>query len=163
MPKKILLTPPQVTRKIERLALEVKEKTFGFDSVFLVGIESGGYIIAEQMKTHLTEPKFELYSLSIDKQNPLGSIRMARDLPTKENAILVIIDDVLNSGKTMLHALIHLVPKITGEILVAVLVDRFHRTYPIRSDIRGIELSTSLQDHIQVDFSNSKDISVYLN
>ncbi|MGZ4037400.1 MAG: phosphoribosyltransferase family protein, partial [Bacteroidia bacterium] len=78
------------------------------------------------------------------------------------NKPVVLVDDVLNSGKTLMYAIKLFLDKPLKRMSVCVLVDRSHIRYPVKADVVGLSLSTTLQEHIQADFSKKGKEAVYL-
>ncbi|MFN0189601.1 MAG: phosphoribosyltransferase family protein [Bacteroidia bacterium] len=104
----------------------------------------------------------KLIKIEVDKENPI-KIKMS---PMQEKEVLkdqtvIVVDDVLNSGKTLMYSLRPFLEADMRKIRTVLLVDRDHKRYPIEADFVGITLSTTLQDHIRVDFSKGKE-AVYL-
>jgi pyrimidine operon attenuation protein/uracil phosphoribosyltransferase len=93
----------------------------------------------------------------MDKVKPLARpIEFSGDLRKLKGKSVVIIDDVINSGKTLMYGAMHLLNAEPKSLTTACLVDRFHRTFPIRSDFAGLTLSTNLKEHIHVDYLRNK-------
>ena len=94
----------------------------------------------------------------MDKKNPLQSgVSTSIDEKDYKNQSVVLVDDVLNSGKTMAHALQFLLAANIGHLHLTVLIDRFHRKYPVRADFVGMTLSTTIQEHITVKLNGKTD------
>ena len=72
---------------------------------------------------------------------------------------MVLVDDVLNSGTTLIYAVRHFLEVPLKKFKTAVLIDRNHKKYPVKADFKGISLSTSLQEHVQVVFENETSIA----
>ena len=95
-------------------------------------------------------------------QNPNAPITTSLDKEIYKNKGLVLIDDVLNSGTTLVYGVKHFLEVPLSKFKTAVLVDRNHKKYPVKADFKGISLSTSLQEHVQVVFDATGDYA-YLN
>ena len=96
----------------------------------------------------------ELISIEVNKRQPsLEDTRTSVEPSQLEGAHLVIVDDVLNSGATLLYAVAHFMTAPMGRITTAVLVDRNHKRYPVKADIKGLSLSTGLHERVEVDWS----------
>ena len=78
------------------------------------------------------------------------------------SAELALVDDVLNSGRTLLWAVIKLMGFRPQVLSTTVLVDRSHKRYPVKADIKGLSLSTTLQDTVQLNVVGGKAVNVYL-
>lgn len=164
MNKRLILDSTQVKRKLQRMALQIMEKNSG-RSLVIVGIAQSGIAIAETIAAHIVEfggAKPEVFNISMNKANPLSSnIQCAATLGNIEHRTLVLIDDVQNSGKTLMHAIHHFIPMQPASIQTAVLVNRDHAQFPVRTDFVGLSLSTTLQEHVSVEV-NGLNTEVYL-
>ena len=89
-----------------------------------------------------------------NKQNPQGAITTSLSKEAYANKGLVLVDDVLNSGTTLIYGVKHFLDVPLRKFKTAVLIDRNHKKYPVKADFKGISLSTSLQEHIQVVFED---------
>lgn len=155
----------QIQQKINRIAHEIYENNFEFNQIFIVGISGQGFVLAERLVEILkkiSSLKIELIKISLNKDEPLNEkVSLSADLNSLQNQSVVLVDDVLNSGKTLMYAAAHLLQVNLKKLNTVCLVDRRHRRYPIRADFVGLTLSTTLQEHIKVEFSDKKD-SVFL-
>lgn len=154
-----ILDQRQIKQKIVRMAYEIIEHFFEAKSIHIVGIEGNGNTLAtllvEELRNISTQ-EISLGSIAVDKNNPLG--KEIVHTPTEidlDNKHIVLIDDVVNSGSTMQYALNHLLQNRIKSIKTATLVDRKHRLFPIHSDFVGIQLSTTMQERVEVDFEGN--------
>lgn len=159
-----ILTESQIEQKLKRMAFEIWEKNSEEKELTLIGIENIGAVVAGKIAGILAEIsplKIKLISLSINKKNPLeDKITLTADpLPNKA---LVLIDDVANSGKTLLYAIKPLLDFNPKKIRIAVLVDRKHKNFPVTPDIIGHSVSTTLQENIIVNFDGHKLTGAHL-
>ncbi|MEI6507635.1 MAG: phosphoribosyltransferase family protein [Bacteroidota bacterium] len=165
--KKIkILDNSQVQQVLKRIAYQIYENNFREKELIIAGIDGNGYIVAgmieEQLKL-ICKLKITRIKTSIDKKNPSEKTMKLSDLGLKlEGKNILVVDDVLNTGKTMAYALLPFLKGNAKQIHTAVLVDRDHKNFPVRADFIGISLSTTLQDHVDV-VIDKKTISVYLN
>lgn len=157
----VVLNEKQIEQKIKRIAYEILENNFEAETLFLFGIKGNGSALAQELATILkdiSDQKIISAEITVNKQNPLSKeINVSIDLKQIENQTVILIDDVINSGKTMQYALIKLLQFPTKRIKTVALVDRKHRRYPIRCDYVGLTLSTTLQDRIEVNFDRVKE------
>lgn len=163
--KNIILTDSEIKHKTKRIAYQIYETFSTENEVILAGIASNGYIFAEKIATELTkisDLKVTLCEVKINKQNPKEAITTSISKEAYENKGLVLIDDVLNSGTTLIYGVKHFLEVSLSKFKTAVLVDRNHKKYPVKADFKGISLSTSLQEHIQVVFEEN-DSYAYLS
>jgi len=161
--KILVLDKEMIGHKLRRMAYEIWEHNSHEEAIKLIGIEHGGKSVADHLGRLLREIsplKVEVLSVSINKKSPLNHA-----LDFFENltgASVVLVDDVANSGKTMTYAMHPLLNYDIRKIMVAVLVDRKHKSFPIASDIVGLSISTTLQEHIEVEIIDNEITSVYL-
>lgn len=158
MDKKKILTNSQIKRKIKRISLQIIESNVEEKEVVLAGIEQNGFLIAKELNkmiTELSNLNIKLCSLKIDKKNPLNNISTSLNSYEYKNKSIVVVDDVLNSGSTLMYAVKHFLDTELRQLKTAVLVDRNHKKFPIKADFKGVSLSTSIQNHVQVQFEKN--------
>ena len=159
----LVLDKARIGYKLRRMAYEIWERNSDEHEITLVGIEHGGRILADNLTAILKEISpliVNTVSVSINKKNPLNHV-----LDFDENLngkSVVLVDDVINSGKTMIYSLQALLTYNLKKLIVAVLVDRKHKSFPIASDIVGHTIATTLQDHIEVETDGEVITAVYL-
>ncbi len=163
--KTLLLDHDRVQRKLRRIAIQLCEENWAEKSIVVVGVAPRGLQLAERLIALIAETspvRTELIELTLDKNDPLtGPVKLSADIDTLRDRAVVLVDDVLMSGRTLMHAAAHLVQVKLAKLTTVVLVDRRHRAYPIRADIVGLTLSTNVQEHISVELGR-KD-AVYLS
>ena len=158
MDKKKILTNSQIKRKIKRISLQIIESNVEEKEVVLAGIEQNGFLLAKELNkmiTELSNLNIKLCSLKIDKKNPLNNISISLNSSEYRNKSIVVVDDVLNSGSTLMYAAKHFLDTELRQLKTAVLVDRNHKKYPIKADFKGVSLSTSIQNHVKVQFDKN--------
>ena len=158
MDKKKILTNSQIKRKIKRISLQIIESNIEEKEVVLAGIEQNGFLLAKELNkmiTELSNLNIKLCSLKIDKKNPLNNISTSLNSSEYKNKSIVVVDDVLNSGSTLMYAVKHFLDTELRQLKTAVLVDRNHKKYPIKADFKGVSLSTSIQNHVKVQFDKN--------
>lgn len=163
MEKKYILTGDQAIRKLRRMAFEILENNPGETHLILVGIRDSGYTLASRLQALLAEIssiRTSLVSLTIDKRQPAEAI-LEPALPL-EGEVVILVDDVANSGRTMLYALKPFLNMHPRKIQTLVLVERSHKTYPIHPDYVGHRLATTLSDHVTVEVSGEEILGAYL-
>jgi len=161
----IILTHKEITHKTKRIAYQIYETFSNEDEVILAGITSNGYIFAQKIAAELAQIsnlKVTLCEVKVNKQNPKDGITTSIQKEAYENKGLVLIDDVLNSGTTLIYGVKHFLEVSLNKFKTSVLVERNHKKYPVKVDFKGISLSTSLQEHIQVVFEEN-DSYAYLS
>ncbi|WP_396209862.1 phosphoribosyltransferase family protein [Flavobacterium sp.] len=163
--KNIILTDTEIRHKTKRIAYQIYETFSSENEVVLAGIATNGYVFAQKIAEELrqiSDLKVTLCEVSVNKQDPKGPISTSIPKEAYENKGLVLIDDVLNSGTTLIYGVKHFLEVTLSKFKTAVLVDRNHKKYPVKADFKGISLSTSLQEHIQVVFEE-KESYAYLS
>jgi len=156
----IILNNLEIEHKIKRIAYQIYETFVDEKEIVVAGISKNGYIFAEKIAQELkkiSDIKLILCEVYIDKLNPNSNIRTSIPKEEYENKGLILVDDVLNSGTTLVYGVKHFLEVPLKKFKTAVLVDRNHKKYPVKADFKGISLSTSLQEHVQVVFE--KDAS----
>ena len=153
-----------IKKKIIRISLQIIEANSIDDEIIIAGIENNGYIIAKRICNEIkkiSEKKIQLCSIKIDKKNPRKEITVSLVQEQYENKSVVIVDDVLNSGSTLMYAVKYFLDTKLKKLKTAVLVDRNHKKYPIKADYKGLSLSTSIQNHVKVSIDDN-EINAYL-
>jgi pyrimidine operon attenuation protein/uracil phosphoribosyltransferase len=149
----IILNHTEINHKIRRIAFQIYESNIDETEVVLAGIDSNGYIFAKKLKLVLqkiSDINVSLCKVSIDKKNPWQDIKTSMHSDDYTNKSLVLVDDVLNSGTTLIYGVKHFLNVPLKQFKTAVLVNRNHKKYPVKADFKGISLSTSLHEHINV-------------
>ncbi len=154
----IILTHKEIAHKTKRIAYQIFETFVNEEEVILAGIANNGYLFAQKIATELaliSDLKVTLCEVKINKQNPQSPVTTSIPSAEYQNKALVLIDDVLSTGTTLIYGVKHFLEVPLSKFKTAVLVDRNHKKYPVKADFKGISLSTSLQEHIQVVFEEN--------
>lgn len=166
MSRSLLLSPQQVQQRISRLAWQLYEDNADEKEIVIVGILQSGDQVAVRLAEALRaiSPLNVIQAtLRIDKhQQTAGEVNFSLPLHTIEGKVVIVVDDVLNSGKTLLYALRPFLSVDVRKIRTVVLVDRNHRRYPIAADYAGLSLATTLKEHVTVEESAGQ-LNVYLD
>ena len=166
MSKTILLTPLQVKQRIQRLAWQIFEDNSEEKELVIVGILQSGNNVAVELTKALKEIcsiKILQVTLKIDKHSQVaGNFELSASTTEMEGKVIVVVDDVLNSGKTLLYALRPFLAIDVKKIRTVVLVDRNHRRFPIAADFTGMTLATTLKEHIAVE-DTAEGLIAYLS
>ncbi|TBN04682.1 phosphoribosyltransferase [Hyunsoonleella flava] len=150
----VILNHKEIQHKIKRIAFQVYETNVDEKEVIIAGIGENGHVLAKKLKTILekiSDIKPVLCKVTIDKKNPLEPISTSLKSEDYANKSVVLVDDVLNSGTTLIYSVKHFLDVPLKQFKTAVLVNRNHKKYPVKADFKGISLSTSLHEHVQVD------------
>jgi pyrimidine operon attenuation protein/uracil phosphoribosyltransferase len=157
-----ILGAEAIAHKVQRLAWELYDRHSKAEQLYVVGIQGNGYWLAQQLVGKLnaiSDIKIELMELALDKSDPKPA-DMQIDLPS--GAHVALVDDVLNSGRTLLWAVIKLMEFHPQQLSTTVLVDRSHKRYPVKADIKGLSLSTTLQETVKLNVENGAAVNVCL-
>jgi pyrimidine operon attenuation protein/uracil phosphoribosyltransferase len=158
MNRKIILNTEQINQKIARIAHQIIESNIDEKEVIIAGIEKNGYIIAIKLKeilTKISDLNITTCSVKINKNNPLDEVATSLSKEEYRNKSLVLVDDVLNSGATLIYAIKHFLDTEIKQFKTAVLVNRNHKKYPVKADFKGISLSTTTISHVKVRFKEN--------
>jgi pyrimidine operon attenuation protein/uracil phosphoribosyltransferase len=158
--KHIILTQAEIDHKVRRIAYQIYETFSEETEVVLAGIASNGYLFAEKLAAEvarISDIRVILCEVKINKLNPLEQVETSIPASEYTNKCLVLADDVLSSGTTLIYGVKHFLEVPLKKFKTAVLVDRNHKQYPVKADFKGLSLSTSLQEHIQVVFGANED------
>lgn len=148
--KLVLMDGERIKRSLKRIAHQIREQNRKDKPIVLFGINERGYTISQKLGEillPLCEASVEVQQIVIKKEGGKAGI----DGGVKEDGFLVVVDDVIFSGKTMFKALKYLSDQPTvSEIHTVVLIDRGHRKLPIKAEFCGMELPTKLDEHVAV-------------
>ncbi len=165
MDKTLILTAEQIDQKLERMVHQLHEVCFNEKEIIICGIEGNGNILAKYLVdtlTQISDIKATLANIQIDKANPIGQIcHLSIPDSAYKNKTVLVVDDVSNSGKTLMYGIKHFLSQPIKKLKTLVLVDRSHNRYPVRVDFSGLTISTTLKEHIEVSLAN-QDKGVYL-
>ncbi|MBL1407985.1 phosphoribosyltransferase family protein [Sphingobacterium faecale] len=152
--KTLILNKQQIQQKSRRIAYQILEDNFEEKSFVLVGIADRGYIFAQRLQKILLEiapeKKIELIKVNIEKSKRNLEANTDQPVEMAKDKAIIIIDDVLNSGRTLAYALGAFINIPLKKMRTAVLIDRSHHKFPIFSDFYGTKLSTILKEHVEV-------------
>ncbi|MEZ0483407.1 phosphoribosyltransferase family protein [Fibrella aquatica] len=161
-----ILSADQIRQKIRRIASQLYETNFDEAALVLAGVAGEGYELARRLADELQQIapfSVSLVQIDLDKsQKAQPSIALPGGSGTYANRVVVLIDDVLYSGRTLAFSLQPFLSVPVRKIQVAVLVNRNHPRYPIAADFIGLELVTTLNEHVEVILSDPAREGVYL-
>jgi pyrimidine operon attenuation protein/uracil phosphoribosyltransferase len=161
--KKYILDQSVAEKKLYRMALEIVENNLGEGTIILAGIRESGSVVANRIRGILEEIgaiKAEVISISLDKREPKEvAVSQAIDF---NGRVIVIVDDVANSGRTLLYALKPFLDFQPRKIQALVLVARSHNSFPVHPDYVGISIATTLEEHIYVEVDKDRVLGAYL-
>ncbi len=161
----IILSEEKIFKILKRIAVEIVENNFDSKNVVLVGITNQGYKMAQRLKKEISKSRWSvncsLQKLEIDKSDPVsGEVKLDCDPAVLHGKTVVVVDDVMNTGRTQAYALSYILKASVKKVETAVLVNRSHTAFPIHVTYSGIELNTTIDDHIEVKLE--KEVGAYL-
>ena len=163
--KNRILSSYEMSQKINRLAWQIYENNYSENKIIIAGIDNRGVELSKRISKVLntiSKIKTQNITISLDKNKPLSSlIDISVDLSNIQGNVVILIDDVLNSGRTLSYAVKELLSVDLKKLSTLVLVDRNHNSFPIKADYVGLSLSTTVHDHVNVLFGSSE--GVYLS
>jgi len=154
---KNILAADAAQKKLQRMAYEILERNAGEKKIILAGIKDSGVIIAGIIQTHLKkifDGKISILEIEIDKKNP-KKIRLS-GANNFDDAVVIVIDDVANSGRTLLYALKPFLDFYPKKIQTLVLVERSYKQFPVSPDYVGMSVSTAANEIIIVETKDGK-------
>jgi pyrimidine operon attenuation protein/uracil phosphoribosyltransferase len=166
MSQNTILTHQEIEHKIKRIAYQIYETFVDEEEIVIAGIATNGFVFAQKIAAALNEIgtlNIALCEVNVNKQNPEAPIQTSLQKEEYANKGLILVDDVLNSGTTLIYAVRHFLDVPLTKFKTAVLVDRNHKKYPVKADFKGISLSTSLLEHVRVVFDDNGQNSAYLS
>jgi pyrimidine operon attenuation protein/uracil phosphoribosyltransferase len=145
------------------MALEIAENNMDEKSIILAGIRESGSVVAkciQQILSDISNLQSELISIDLDKRKP-KEVTLSSKMDFNDK-VIIVIDDVANSGKTLLYAMKPFLDFQPKKIQALVLVARSHNSFPVYPDYGGISIATTLQEHIYVEVSKDKVLGAYM-
>jgi pyrimidine operon attenuation protein/uracil phosphoribosyltransferase len=159
----MILDKSTAEKKMRRMAMEIAERNHDKSSLILIGIKENGIFIAAKIAEFL-KPNFsgeiEIIELSMDKRNP-GEIVLSKSVDFNNKSVL-LIDDVANSGSTMLYAMKPLLEFHTAHIETVILVERTHKKFPVAVNYVGLSVATTQQENIIVEVESGLVTKAYI-
>ena len=149
----IILTPEQIENKLERIAYQILEANGDHQTIIIAGIVFNGFAVAKRIIHHLkANSSKEILSceIIINKKNPRNPIQTTLTSNDYKDKSVVLVDDVLHTGTTLIYAVKHFLSVPLKQCKTAVLLDRNHKKFPIKADYKGISLSTSIKENVAV-------------
>ena len=154
-----VLNKESIRRKMKRMALQIAEQNNEEKEIIIAGIAGNGSVVARQLVNDLQQIAsfdIQLSEIHLNKKEPL-EVSLSPEIDVKDK-VVIVIDDVANTGKTMLYALKPFLASQPRKIQTLVLVERSHKLFPIQTDYAGLSIATTLQEHIAVE-TDGEDIT----
>lgn len=166
MKKVQILNSEEILQKTRRIAYQIVEDNYDESELILIGIKPNGFEYAEQLKKEIEAIdgiKVTLVELSLNKSKPLEQeIKLELGKKSLDKKTVIIVDDVANTGKTLYYALKPVMDFSPKKVQAAVLVDRQHKLFPVSPDFVGLSLSTTMKEHIRVEFDGKGKGAAFL-
>lgn len=162
--KNKIMDAVDIQKSVKRIAFQIYEHHFEEQSLILAGIAQNGIILGKRIQAELEEIcdiEVVFIEIDIDKRNPRNRVVLSQPIAVCKAKPVVIVDDVLNTGSTLIYAVTHFLSIELKKLQTAVLVNRNHKNFPVKGDFKGISLSTSVKERIDVTFG--KEEGVYLS
>ena len=161
-----ILDASQVKQKLIRLAWQVYEHNADEQEIIVVGIAERGFMLAKKLAKYIEQIsniRIIVTQVRLDKKSPYNKeVSIGIDQQVYSNKVVIMVDDVLNSGKTLIYGAKHFLTTPLKKLSTVVLIDRNHNRYPIKADYVGLSLATTLKEYISVELSG-KEQGVYLS
>lgn len=163
MESSIILTNEQIINKTRRIAYQIYEDNCKEKEIIIAGINGNGHIFAKKISailSDISDIKVTLCEVYIDKKKPLNEVTTSLLSTEYKNKSLILVDDVLNSGTTLIYGIKHFLEVPLKRFSTAVLVNRNHKKYPVKADYKGISLSTSMREHVSIVFEENSSFAI---
>ena len=160
-----VLNAEQIDKKVIRIAYEIYEEYAEEKEIVLVGTVPGGYELAQMLEKVLkkiSKLKMNLLKINVDKNAIAEESGIKLDKMNLDGKTVILVDDVLNTGQMLSYCMKTILKYPVKSLRIAVLVDRNHTLFPVKSDYTGLSVSTTLQNHIKVDLKHRGKESVVL-
>ena len=157
MNNRLILDNKKIKKILTRIAYQIVEINLNESEIFLVGVQKNGFEIAQLINLELekiSKLKTNVISISIDKKKPNKKIFSNLNIESIRNKNVILVDDVLNTGKTLIYAVKYLLNSTLNKLVTVVLIDRNHKIFPIKVDIKGTSISTTIDERIDVIVEN---------
>ena len=148
-----ILTAEQAELSVRRIAYQILEDNPDEKRIVIAGVMSNGNHVSKsigKVLRSISEIDVVNCQIRIDKKNPRNKIQTSIDSSAYENQSIVIVDDVLHTGSTLIYVVSHFLQVPLTQCKVAVLINRNHKKFPIKADYKGISLSTSMHEHVEI-------------
>lgn len=159
-----ILNDKKIKKILKRISYQILEVNLDESEIFLVGIKKNGFEIAKLIQIELEkiwDTNIHIYPLVIQKNDPNKKVLTEFDFKKMKDKTVILVDDVLNTGKTLIHAVKYILDAQLKKLVTVVLIDRNHKKFPIKVDIKGISISTSINEKIKLLIKNNKISAIF--
>ena len=162
-----ILDQKQIRQKIKRLAIQILERNYSEKEIVFAAINYNGLRFAKQIEKEIgkvSKTKIIVTQVRLDPANPLSKdIEIGLSAEELNGKVIIIVDDVANTGRTIFYAFKPLLNILPKKIEVAVLVDRMHKSFPVLVDYVGLSLATTMKENIDVRILKEGEQAVFLD
>ncbi len=161
--KNCILSAEAIKRKLRRMAFQIAEVNADEESIIIAGIVGNGTLLAEKIVDELKQIvgiPIQLITIQLNKKNPVDAV--IKDQIDLAGKIIIVVDDVSNTGGTLLYALHPLLSVLPKKIQTLVLVERSHKLFAVQPDYVGLSIATTLQEHIIVETEGGEITGAWL-
>lgn len=162
----LILNQEQIKQKTKRLAIQILERNYGVEEIYLAGINNNGLNFAKSLGLYMkrdSEITISYLQVKVNAANPIAEeVQINIEKERLKGKTIILIDDVANTGRTLFYGFKPFLETLPKKIEIAVLVDRKHKNYPIQSNYVGLSLATTIGEHIEVQLKNANERSVHL-
>ncbi len=161
--KNCVLNAEAIKRKLRRMAFEIAEANAEEESIIIAGIAGNGTLLAEKIVEELRQIidiSIEIITIQLTKKNPVDAV--IQEQIELSGKIIIVVDDVSNTGRTLLYALHPLLSFLPKKIQTLVLVERSHKLFAVQPDYVGLSIATTLQEHIRVETESGEITGAWL-
>lgn len=160
----VILNNKQINQKIRRIATQILEENYGEKQLYLIGLNNKGFSFGKKLLTEIekinNKIKVELLRISLNPASPNAEkIELSDQEQILNNQVVILVDDVANTGRTIFYACTPILRSLPKKIEVAVLVDRKHKMFPIQVNYFGMSLATTLKENIEVTLEEEKSFA----
>lgn len=154
-----ILDQAGILARLKRMAFEIYEANYQEKQLFIIGIDERGGFLAKELQALLEEIsplETHFVQARLDRSGESHEMGITLDLENLEvlrNNPVLVVDDVLYTGTTLLNVVAILLQAGPSTLRNAVLIDRGHRNMPVSADFIGLELATTLHQHVSVEIN----------
>ena len=156
----LILNASEIDQKIKRIAYEIYEYNFKEKKIVFAGISGQGFALAKLIAAQLdkiSSLETEIIEVKVDKDKPhFEEVELSQDIARNISHPVILVDDVLNTGRTLMYSLGPFLELKVKKIEIAVLVDRGYAKFPVKATYTGLSLSTTLNDHVEVKLAGKR-------
>ena len=163
----LILNNAEIGKKLTRMALQIYERNTDIKEIVVAGLSGNGWFLAGKLADELAQLSnltILRMEVTVEKGNPSEkTTKVHADISKAQGKRVIVVDDVLNTGRTLVYGLSPFISARAASISTAVLADRNHRNFPVSADIVGISLATTVHEHIELSLDSHGTMELHLN